>query len=257
MIDTHTHADNTLCDIDLGEVKKIILAGASFESSKINIELSNKFSSIYPAIGIHPQETDLDDKFSIIKQLNLLEELVKNTYNKIIAIGECGLDLSPVPEGIKERPLETQIELFIGQIELSRKYKLPLIIHARKAVDETIEILNRYSDIKGVFHCYAGGKKRIEKVLNMNSFFYFGIDGNLTYETGLEEVVKNILKNRLVLETDSPYLTPLPFRGQINKPAYIKYIYEKVAEIWEMNFEETEKQIDNNANRLFFNESQK
>jgi TatD DNase family protein len=102
-----------------------------------------------------------------------------------------------------------------------------------------------------VFHCYAGGNKRIKKVIDLGENWYFGIDGNLTYEDGLVEVVKNIPKDRLLLETDSPALTPVPFRGGINSPKNIVYIYKKVAEIWEMSFEETEKIIDGNAKRLF------
>jgi len=251
MIDTHAHFENTLCDIDVGEVTKIVLAGASFDSSGKNIELAKENKLLFPAVGIHPQETDLDKQFSIVEQLNLLEKLVKNSNNRVVAIGECGLDLSPVPEGAEKRGFDLQKELFVGQIELAEKYNLPLIVHARKAVDETIEILKEHKDIKGVFHCYAGGKKRIQRILDLPSIFYFGIDGNLTYEGGLEEIVKNIPIDRLVLETDSPYLTPLPYRGQVNRPAYIKFVYEKVAEIWQISFEETERQIDKNAISLF------
>ena len=120
-------------------------------------------------------------------------------------------------------------------------------------MEETIEILDSYKNLRGVIHCYSGGIKRI-KILQSrtnNNDFYFGIDGNLTYEEGLVEVVKNIPKDRLVLETDSPELTPIPFRGEKNYPEYVRYIYEKVAEIWGMSFEETEKLIDGNAKRLF------
>ncbi|HPD45007.1 MAG TPA: TatD family hydrolase, partial [Candidatus Woesebacteria bacterium] len=142
-------------------------------------------------------------------------------------------------------------KLFKTQIELAKKYNLPLIIHARKAVDETIEILKNYSSLRGVFHCYAGGRKRIKNILALGDNWYFGIDGNLTYEIGLEQVVLNIAKDRLILETDCPWLAPVPHRGEENKPAYVKYVYQKVAEIWQMSFEETEKIIDGNAKKLF------
>ena len=134
---------------------------------------------------------------------------------------------------------------------MAQKYKLPLIIHARKAVDEVIEILKDYKNLRGVFHCYAGGKKRIKDVLELGENWYFGIDGNLTYEIGLEEVVANIPKDRLILETDCPWLTPIPHRGEENKPKYVEYVYKKVAELWQMSCEETEKIIDGNAKRLF------
>lgn len=251
MIDTHSHAEKTLCDIDMGEVSKIILAGTNLADSKANIEFAKQNSKLYPACGIHPQNTTDEQDLSISKKLNLLEELVKNNKN-VVAIGECGLDLSPAEqEGEDERGLDEQIELFEGQIKIAQKYNLPLIIHARKAVDESIEILKKYPNLRGVFHCYAGGKKRINKVLDLGPNWFFGLDGNITYEDGLIEVIKAIPQNRIVLETDSPYLTPLPYRNQTNYPKYIEYTYKKLAEIWDKSFEETEKIVDENASRLF------
>lgn len=234
MIDTHAHLER-LCDIDKG-IGAVILAGASLATSKINLILSDKSpKNLLVAVGIHPAEID--------DSPTELEKLVEENYKKITAIGECGLEF------FGDFSREKQEILFRKQIELAQKYKKPLIIHARKAVDETVEILKEYKELSGVFHCYAGGIKRIKKVLDLG--FYFGIDGNLTYEVGLVDVVKNIPKDRLILETDSPYLTPEPFRGQENNPNYVKYIYAKVAEIWGMSFEETEKIIDENAKRLF------
>jgi len=188
-------------------------------------------------VGIHPSEID-DSPIE-------LKKLVEENYKKIVAIGECGLEF------LGDFDREKQEFLFRKQIELAQKYKLPLIIHARKAVDEVVEILKEYKNLTGVFHCYAGGNKRIKKVLELGENWYFGIDGNLTYEEGLVDVVKNIPKDRLVLETDSPYLTPEPFRGQENNPNNVVYVYKKVAEIWEKSFEETEKIVDENAEKLF------
>ncbi|HWS48450.1 MAG TPA: TatD family hydrolase [Candidatus Methanoperedens sp.] len=235
MIDTHAHIDSTLCDIDGEVINAVILSGANLETSKNNLQLADKYPFLYPAVGIHPTE--------LVDDINLLEELVK--YPKVIAIGECGLEF------IGDFDKEKQEEYFRKQIELSQKYNKPLIIHARKAMDETIQILSEYKDLRGVIHCYSGGKKRIKKVLELSGEWYFGIDGNLTYEVGLEEVVKNIPKDRLVAETDSPLLTPEPFRGQENKPEYVKYVYQKIADIWGDSFEDTEKILDNNAKRLF------
>jgi len=242
MIDTHAHLEEILCDTR-GEVDKIILASSDFESSKRNLELAKKYDFLYPAIGIHPQ--------SPADEINKLESLIDKN---VIAIGECGLDFSELPDKATDSfavLAARQKTVFCLQIELAQKNKLPLIIHARKAVDETIDILKEYKNIYGVFHCYAGGNKRIKKVVELG--FYFGIDGNLTYEDGLVDVVKNIPKDRLILETDCPYLTPIPYRGQENKPAYVKYIYEKVAEVWKVSFEETERMIDENARKLFTN----
>lgn len=251
MIDTHAHIENTLCDIDMGEVSKIVLAASNLTDSKSNIELARANKSLYPACGIHPQDTSPELNLTVSKQLFLLEELVKSNIDLVIAIGECGLDLSPAPEGERDRALSEQMELFLGQIDIAQRYNLPMIIHARKAVDETIEVLKKYPKLRGVLHCYAGGKKRVQKVLDLGQSWFFGLDGNITYEDGLAEVIKIIPIDRLVLETDSPFLTPLPFRGQTNSPKYIKYIYEKVAEVWGKSNEETEKIIDSNAKRLF------
>lgn len=229
MIDTHAHLEKITAE-DLGELKYIILAGSCREDSIRNLELAKRDKRIIAAVGVHPQE-----KYSDISDL----------AKEAKVIGECGLDYSC---GVDS----TQEINFRKQIELAQKYKKPLIIHARKAVDEVIKILKNYKNISGVFHCYAGGKKRIKNVLELGENWYFGIDGNLTYEIGLEEVVMNIPKDRLILETDCPWLTPIPFRGEINKPAFVKYVYEKVAQLWQMDFKETEKIIDANAKRLFF-----
>ena len=233
MIDTHAHLEEILCDTK-GGVDKIVLASSDIKSAKKNLQLAEKYKFLKPAVGIHPQSPS--------GQMGKLEKLINK---KVVAIGECGLDFGD------DYDQKKQMEMFRHQIDLSQKYKLPLIIHARKAVDETVEVLKSYKNLSGVFHCYAGGNKRIKKIMELEGEWYFGIDGNLTYEVGLAEVVKNIPKNRLVLETDCPYLTPVPFRGEINKPAYVEYVYKKVGEIWQMNFETTEKIIDDNAKRLF------
>lgn len=237
MIDTHAHLEKE----ENIKIDKVVLAASDIEDSEKNIELAkNNQKLFFASVGIHPENTaNLE-----IEKIDLLEKLIVENKKNIVAIGECGLDY------FREKN-ENQKIFFIKQIELAQKYDLPLIIHARKAVDETVEILKNYKNLKGVFHCYAGGKKRIKNILDLGEGWYFGIDGNVTYEDGLIEVVKNIPKNRLLLETDSPYLTPVPFRNEKNKPDYVEYIYKKVAEIWEMTFEETEKIIDENAKKLF------
>ena len=255
VIDTHAHLSEKFCpDVKSGqaliEELTVILAGSNVTDSRENIELAKNNLKLWASVGIHPQCTDPENLDAIEKQLKLLEDMVKsNKY--VVAIGECGLDFSPPPPEERERSKEEQEKLFLGQIKIAKKYQKPLIIHARKAIDEVIEILKKYKNLSGVFHCYTGGKKRIQKVLGLGDQWYFGIDGNLTYEVGLAEVVAAIPKERLILETDSPFLTPVPFRGQTNKPEYVKYIYEKLAEIWKLSLNETEKMIDRNAKRLF------
>jgi TatD DNase family protein len=237
MIDTHAHLE-TLCDIDK-EIDKIILAASNITDSKNNLILGKKYpDKLMVSVGIHPQESQ--------ESPAELEKIIEKNHNKITAIGECGLEF------LDEYDQKKQEKVFRAQIELALKYKLPLIIHARKAVNEVVEILKEHKGLSGVFHCYAGGIKRIKKIIDLGENWFFGIDGNLTYEEGLVDVVKNIPKDRLILETDSPYLTPIPFRGEINSPKNVIYIYKKVAEIWNKNLKETEKIIDKNAKKLFY-----
>lgn len=229
MIDTHAHLSTRFeQEVDLIKLEFVVLSASCYQDSIDNLELAKNNKKLLPSIGIHPTEEKAD-----------LEKLM---CKEVVAIGECGLEFT---DGVDK---QKQIDLFDYQIKLAIKYNKPLIVHSRKASDETIEILRKHPAAKGVIHCYTGGKKRISKVPEN---FYFGIDGNVTYEVGLEEVVKNIPKDRLVLETDTPFLAPIPYRGETNKPEWVEFTYKKVAEIWGMSFEETEKIVDANAKRLF------
>ncbi len=238
MIDTHAHLSSRFSEeIKIKGLDYVVLAASCLQDSQDNLELSKINKKLLPAIGIHPQEIN-----------NSFDTLEKMFDDRVVAIGECGLEFT---NEVSEPDQKKQIELFRKQIVMSQNVNRPLIVHSRQASDETLEILREYNNLRGVIHCYSGGKKRIKKFLELPGEWYFGIDGNLTYEIGLEEVVKNIPKDRLILETDSPYLTPVPYRGEKNCPEYIKYVYQKISEIWEMSLEVTEKIIDDNAKRLF------
>ncbi len=238
MIDTHAHLSSRFSDeIRIAGLDYVILAASCIQDSKDNLELSKINKKLLPAIGIHPMEVD--------KDCATLEKLFDD---RVVAIGECGLEFT---DEVNETEKKEQVELFRKQIVVSQKVNRPLIIHSRQASDEMLGILGEYKNLSGVIHCYSGGKKRIKRYLDLPGMWYFGIDGNLTYEIGLEEVVRNMPKDRLVLETDCPYLTPIPFRGEKNYPEYIKYVYQKVSEVWQMSLETTEKIIDDNAKRLF------
>jgi len=241
MIDTHAHlSDRFKQEVDLGGLKWVVLSASCRQDSLDNLNLAKTNKKLLPAVGIHPMEevTNIDE------QINFLDNLCRNNKN-IVAIGECGLEFTEVADKKKQEIL------FRGQIALSLKYQKPLIVHSREAAEETVEILKSYKNLRGVIHCYTGGKKRIKKYLAISPEWYFGIDGNVTYETGLEQVVAEIPKDRLVLETDTPFLAPIPHRGETNRPEYVKFVYQKVAEIWGMDFKETEKIIDGNAEKLF------
>ncbi len=238
MIDTHAHLSSRFSEeIRIEGLDYVVLAASCLADSKDNLELAKINKKMLPAIGIHPQEIS-----------NSFEELEKLFEKRVAAIGECGLEFT---DEITEMDKKKQIELFRKQIVMSQNVSRPLIIHSRQASDETLEILGEYENLSGVIHCYTGGKKRIKKFLELPGEWYFGIDGNLTYEIGLEQVVAEIPKDRLILETDSPFLTPVPFRGEKNCPEYVKYVYQKVSEIWQMSLETSEKIIDDNARKLF------
>lgn len=285
MIDIHAHlnfpellvkVDKIVEDSKKAGLMGIIVGSSNLEDSKIAIGLAKKYSGfLYASVGIHPQKTDPENKTTIKEQLAVLDKLLESTIvlstivdrnvinkglcerNKIVvAIGETGLDYSEPPPGEEERSKKEQEELFIGQLNLAAKHNLPVVVHAREAVDETIEKIQELGnlgikELRGVFHCYSGGKKRIKKILDLPGEWYFGIDGNLTYDQGLQNVVKEIPKDRLLVETDSPFLAPDPYRGQICTPVYLPLIVQKVAEIWGEGLETTKKQLLKNTKELF------
>lgn len=266
MIDTHAHLNfpQLFGQIEtiVAESKKagltgIIIASSNLKDSIVSIELAKKYPDfLYVSVGLHPQNTNPQDNSSIEEQIKKLESLLATNYlllaTKIVAIGETGLDFSEAPAGEKDRSHEEQEKLFKNQIDLAKKYKLPLIIHAREAVDEVIDILamkqSNNETINGVFHCYAGGRKRINKVLNLPGEWYFGFDGNLTYDEGLQGIIPFIPKDRILIETDSPFLAPAPRRGETNTPANLPFIQQKINEI--LN-EDITKQIIQNTKILF------
>ncbi|MGI5826503.1 MAG: TatD family hydrolase [Patescibacteria group bacterium] len=259
MYDTHAHLNfrelKDKIDQIVQESKKvgltgIIIASSNLADSKEAVKMcENYLGFLYASVGIHPQKTDPENKMSIEEQLKSLEDIILESKRSsaIVAIGETGLDFSEAPPGEENRTKEDQGTLFKGQISLAQKYELPLAIHAREAVDETIEVLSSLTH-QGVFHCYAGGKKRIQKILNLPGEWYFGFDGNLTYDEGLQNTLKLVPENRIIIETDSPYLTPVPHRGETNTPAYLPLIQEKINEIWGKDLTE---QIVHNTRKLF------
>lgn len=265
MIDTHAHLNDSPywenIDSIVVESKKagltgIIVASSNLTDSRRSIELAKRFPNyLYACIGIHPQQTDPDNSDSIQAQIDQLNQLITDNQSLITSIGECGLDYSPAPPGEKDRTKENQNMLFKSQVDLSIKYNLPLIIHARQANDEIIEILQSYTPTlsanncpRGVFHCYTGGKKRIKRILSLPGEWYFGFDGNITYEDGLSTVIKEVPTDRIIIETDSPFLAPIPYRGQTNKPGYLPHIQQKINSIFETDLTAT---ILNNSKRLF------
>ena len=253
MIDSHCHLDHEPLISDLSNVikrskevgiKKLLTISTSFESfSKIK-KIINEDPMIYGTIGIHPHETEAN----IIKCDQIIEYLKEN--KKIIGIGETGLDFY-----YNNSHKEKQISSFIEHIEASIKTNIPLIIHSRNAEDETFEILSDYKDDKPkiLMHCFTGTKKFSEKLLTLNS--YFSASGIITFKNSVElqNTFKSLPADKILIETDSPYLAPVPNRGKKNEPAFIDFTANKLAEIRNITKTKLVEITTENFNKLFFN----
>ncbi len=209
------------------------------------IKLAEKYEEVYFAVGIHPYDIDMYN-----------EEIMKKYVNhpKCIAIGECGLDYFRLPEDEDEKiaNVKKQKEVFISQIEFAKKVKKPLIIHIREASDDSRQILIDYNakEVGGVLHCYNAS----EHLLPLSEHnFYFGIGGVLTFKNAkkLLEVLPKIPKDKLLIETDAPYLTPHPHRGERNEPYYTTFVAQKMSELLELSVDDIQNLTTNNAKKLF------
>ncbi|PJE67312.1 hypothetical protein COU95_03135 [Candidatus Shapirobacteria bacterium CG10_big_fil_rev_8_21_14_0_10_40_9] len=261
LIDTHAHLNFPDFEKDLNKVidqaiqngvEKIICVSSNLKDSQRAIEIAQKYPGIvFATVGLHPHQTDPENKQSPEKQIKILADLAKQP--EVIAIGECGLDYALAPPGEKDRSKEKQFFLFQKQIELAQKLNLPIIVHSRKAFSDTLEILNNYFNQlkypKGVFHCYSAGKSDIKTIESLG--FYFGIDGNLTYDLGLQNVARQIPLGKIVLETDSPFLSPEPFRSLRNEPKNVKIVAEFLNKIKGVSFEKICQITTENAKILF------
>ncbi len=246
LIDTHAHtyySEDENAEKILMECKekniKVILNGIDKDSNEEVINLSKKFSNVYAAIGYdHSVVDNISDD-----DIKLLEKQIKE--ENITAIGEIGLDYYWIKDN-----KEKQKELFIKQLDLAEKYDLPVIIHSRDAVNDVYEILKSRHN-KGSIHCYSGSIDMAKKFINIG--FYIGIDGPITFKNNRKqkEMIKEIDLNHILLETDSPYLTPEPNRGQKNSPLNLKYIAKTISEELEISIENIENITSNNANTLF------
>lgn len=241
MIDTHCHL--SIEDYDnLDELidkmnKNNILAinnGCNLKSNEEVLELER--NNIYKAIGFHPEEVDNIPNDYI--------EYIERNIDKIVAIGEIGLDYHYTKDN-----KEKQIEIFENQLKLAEKYNKPVIVHSRDAINDTYEILKKYK-VVGSIHAFSGSLEMANKFIKLG--FKLGIGGVITFKNcNLKDVVREIDLKNILLETDSPYMTPVPFRGKKNSPLYLKYIANFIAEIKEISVEEVYKITSENASKLF------
>lgn len=241
MIDTHCHLYKEYYP-DLEEVIKkmgnnIMIVSATNEKDALEVlNLCEKYPTVYGTIGYHPEEIDTISDFDFV----WLEEHIR--HPKIIGIGEIGLDYYWTKEN-----KEKQKELFIRQMELARKYGKCAVIHSRDAIEDTYDIVQQFSDVKTVIHCFSSSLEMAQKFIKLGS--KLGIGGVLTFKNSnkLKEIVRVLDLKHFLLETDSPYLTPEPYRGQRNQPYNIIYVAEKIAEIKNISKEEVLKVTTMNA----------
>ena len=251
LTDTHTHlyyetdpeklADLMQRSLD-NKVCRLFLPNVDSESIPLVFGLSERYPDhCFPMLGLHP----CDVKANFIAELDRIS--MEITQRKIYAIGEIGIDLH-----WDKSTLSIQQEAFRTQIEWAKTLDLPIVIHCREAFDEIFEILNDLKDdeLRGIFHCFSGTAEQANKVIGLG--FYLGIGGVLTYKnSGLDKVIQDVSLEHLVLETDSPYLTPVPFRGKPNESSYLVYIAQKLADIKQVSLEEIAEVTTRNSRLVF------
>lgn len=250
-VDTHAHLffDNFKDDIDevinraaQNDVDYIIVPATDIKTAKEAIALSEKYEQIYATVGVHPHDTkDWND--SLIKEI---EELTK--HPKVVGIGEIGLDYY-----YDFSPKEQQIKAFKAQLDLSLKLELPVVIHNRDSDEDMMKIIQDYcgTGLKAQFHCFNASLNDAIDFMKMNHFISF--TGNITYKKSdsLREILKSINLNHLLLETDSPFMTPVPFRGKRNEPANVKYVAQQVADVHKLSIEDVGRITSLNTFRFF------
>jgi len=257
IFDTHAHYDDEAFDEDRdlllqnlksAGIESVINVGASIRSTKNTLELMGKYPFLYGAVGVHPSETEeLNEPL-----MTWLEEAAKKP--KVVAIGEIGLDYH-----WEEPGKEIQKHWFIRQLQLARKVSLPVVIHSRDAAKDTLDLMKdqKAGDMGGVIHCFSYGVELAREYLNMG--FYLGIGGVVTFTNAkkLKEVVAYMPMDRILLETDCPYLAPVPNRGKRNSSLNLPYVVKAISELKGISEEEVIAVTDRNAKKLFFQGKQK
>lgn len=250
MLDTHCHINDPMFNNEVDQIvgnflsagiEKVICIGCCPKSNIDVINLSNKYSSVYCAVGVHP-----DDCYKYNEKE--LEGLLKNRNEKLVAVGEIGLDYYHTKDNREE-----QIKVFESQIMLAKKYQLPIVIHCRDAFGDMLNILKKHAPFRNgaVMHCYSGSLEVAQILIKMGLKISF--TGTVTYKNAkkVQEVAKNIPIESMFFETDSPYLTPTPYRGQRNEPKYVAEIYKFVAKLRGVCVDELISIADKTAKEFF------
>ena len=246
LIDTHSHIyydkytdiDEVLDRARENNISKIICVGVDIESSFKSLTLAEKYDMIYATAGYHPHEAkDTDQNY-----LKELENLL--SHKKIVALGEIGLDFF-----YKHSDKKTQITVFKEQLELAKSLNIPCVIHNRESDKELLECINKTKNNNGVIHCFASDIILAKELIKLN--FYLSFTGLITFVEELKDVIKNIPLNKIMIETDSPYLTPVPHRGKRNEPYMVKYIASEIAKIKNIPLQDVANQTTKTAKDFF------
>lgn len=251
LIDSHVHLDDKRFNRDRDNIIKglkddgiemVINIGADLQTSIASVSLAEKYDNVYAVVGVHPHSAKEVDSSTI--------EILKSfaSRKKVLAIGEIGLDYH-----YDNSPRDVQRKWFVEQLKLAKEVDLPVVIHTREADQETFDILKEAQDgtLRGVLHCYSGSVEMALEYIKLG--FYISIAGPVTFNNSRvsKEVVKAIPLDRLLVETDCPYLTPEPNRGKRNEPAYVKYVAGEIADLRGISFEELTKATNKNTKELF------
>jgi TatD DNase family protein len=247
LIDTHSHLDFEDFDKDREEViarafdsgiKAIVNVGTNFESSKKSIALAEKYENIYASVSLHPIDVERE-KFDEKEWVKLA------SHPKVVAIGETGFDFYHRSNRAKQK------EIFEKLIKIACQVKKPLILHSREADEEILEVLkqNELSEKRGVIHCFGRSYEVAKKFLDLG--FLISYTGNITYNKERVVSVSEVPLDKIMVETDCPFMAPVPFRGQRNEPLYVKYVAQKIAEIKNESFERVVEMTTGNVKRLF------
>jgi len=249
IFDSHAHYDDERFNEDREDVIKeirengvinVLNCGASMEGARDSFKLANKYDFFYAAVGIHPENAYelTEENYEEIK------EMTKNP--KVRAIGEIGLDYY----WEENPPREKQKEVFRKQMELAKELNMPVVIHDRDAHGDTLEIMKEFPEVKGVVHCFSGSVEFACECLKLG--YYIGFTGVVTFKNSkkIVEVAKEVPLERMLVETDAPYMAPTPNRGKRNRSDYIKFIIEKIAEVKELSVEEVSNATIENAKNL-------
>jgi TatD DNase family protein len=247
-IDTHTHIYLSEFDDDReammqrakeANVRTTILPAIDSSTHETMLNVESTYENCYAMMGLHPCSVNQDYK----TELGIVEMHLK--HRKFVAVGEIGLDFY-----WDKTFTGQQYQAFHKQIEIALQYNLPIVIHSRNAIDECINVVKEHPEVTGVFHCFSGNEEQAGKIINLG--FMLGIGGVVTFKNaGLDKVIETIGLSNVILETDAPYLAPVPYRGKRNEPSYIKLVAEKLSSLCNLAVEEIAELTTENAKKLF------